>query len=131
MIPVLMQMYACRCMHADAPAGGVVCSCSRHARQADCCPGTPMRLLLHRALSYACAPAGVMGAKQTAALIPLCHNIFLSKVDVRATLQQESCSLLITAEASTTSETGTGYSPWCSQGAPCACGPRGDFAETS
>eukprot|EP00891_Asterochloris_glomerata_P003889 jgi/Astpho2/3889/Aster-04398 len=50
--------------------------------------------------------AGVMGAKQTAALIPLCHNIFLSKVDVRATLQQESCSLLITAEASTTSETG-------------------------
>eukprot|EP00891_Asterochloris_glomerata_P003890 jgi/Astpho2/3890/Aster-04399 len=63
-------------------------------------------LCCHRALSYACAPAGVMGAKQTAALIPLCHNIFLSKVDVRATLQQESCSLLITAEASTTSETG-------------------------
>lgn len=24
--------------------------------------------------------AGIMGAKHTAALIPLCHNIFLSKV---------------------------------------------------
>ncbi len=114
---------------ARSPLGP--CKCRSKGGQADRCPDPPVHLLSHRALSYPCAPAGVMGAKQTAALIPLCHNIFLSKVDVRATLQQESCSLLITAEASTTSETGTGHSPWCSQGAPCACGPRGDFADTS
>ena len=74
-------------------------------------PPCTRRLAQQKGSSYPCAPAGVMGAKQTAALIPLCHNIFLTKVNVRATLQQESCSLLIAAEASTTSETGTGYGP--------------------
>ena len=103
--------------------------CSAPLCPCKCCsngvPGRPLPwpsyalagTLSQCALSYACAPAGVMGAKQTAALIPLCHNIFLSKVDVHATLQQESCSLLITAEASTTSETGTASSLWGSEGA--------------
>ena len=72
-----------------------------------------------------------MGAKQTAALIPLCHNIFLSKVDVHATLQQESCSLLITAEASTTSETGTASSLWGSEGATLCMWAHGLPAEGS
>lgn len=47
-----------------------------------------------------------MGAKQTSALIPLCHSIFLSKVDVHAQLQPDSRSLRITSEAATTAETG-------------------------
>lgn len=37
--------------------------------------------------------AGVMGAKQTSALIPLCHNVAVSHVDVKARLEGEVVSL--------------------------------------
>ncbi|EDV96964.1 GH14931 [Drosophila grimshawi] len=40
--------------------------------------------------------AGIMGAKQTSQLIPLCHNIALSSVRVQATLlESEHCVLLV------------------------------------
>lgn len=48
--------------------------------------------------------AGIMAAKQTSALIPLCHQINLSKVDVRAEITDFGVS--IEAEAKTTSQTG-------------------------
>lgn len=48
--------------------------------------------------------AGIMAAKQTADLIPLCHQIALSKVDVKAALKP--FGILLTAEASTTAGTG-------------------------
>jgi cyclic pyranopterin monophosphate synthase len=55
--------------------------------------------------------AGVMGAKQTSALIPMCHPLFLSSVDIE--FKEESqpdrdglCAVMITATVKTTGQTG-------------------------
>ena len=50
--------------------------------------------------------AGIMAAKRTSELIPLCHNIGLSKVSVDLTLQKDSLSVYIECEAKTTGRTG-------------------------
>ena len=48
--------------------------------------------------------AGIMGAKQTSALIPLCHPLPLSSVDVAFSFTDD--AILITATAKTTGKTG-------------------------
>src|ERR1700712_1587865 len=48
--------------------------------------------------------AGIMAAKQTSNLIPLCHQINLSKADVRIELTED--GVRIEAEAKTSSQTG-------------------------
>lgn len=48
--------------------------------------------------------AGIMAAKQTANLIPLCHQINLSKVDVKAEIKNT--GVFLQAEAKTNSQTG-------------------------
>jgi len=48
--------------------------------------------------------AGIMGAKRTADLIPLCHPLPLTHVDVQASVEDDGVSL--TAEASTNAQTG-------------------------
>src|SRR5437762_8396951 len=48
--------------------------------------------------------AGIMAAKKTSELIPLCHQINLSKVNVTADITAEGIAL--TAEAVTTAQTG-------------------------
>jgi cyclic pyranopterin phosphate synthase len=48
--------------------------------------------------------AGIMAAKKTSDLIPLCHQIALSKVDISALVKDFGIEL--TAEASTTAQTG-------------------------
>jgi cyclic pyranopterin phosphate synthase len=48
--------------------------------------------------------AGIMAAKKTAELIPLCHPIGLTRVEVQ--ISPESASLLVTATAETTDRTG-------------------------
>ncbi|MEP6787400.1 MAG: cyclic pyranopterin monophosphate synthase MoaC [Acidobacteriota bacterium] len=48
--------------------------------------------------------AGIMAAKQTSELIPLCHQINLSKVDVTAEFASDGIAL--TAEAVTNAQTG-------------------------
>ena len=48
--------------------------------------------------------AGVMGAKQTSSLIPLCHPLSLSKVDV--TVSEAKVGLRVEATAKTTGPTG-------------------------
>lgn len=48
--------------------------------------------------------AGIMAAKRTADLIPLCHQINLSKVNVNAELVHD--GIVLTAEAVTTARTG-------------------------
>jgi cyclic pyranopterin phosphate synthase len=48
--------------------------------------------------------AGIMAAKRTSELIPLCHPLNLSKVDVTAEIADDGIHL--TAEAVTTSQTG-------------------------
>ncbi|GFH22192.1 molybdenum cofactor biosynthesis protein C, partial [Haematococcus lacustris] len=50
--------------------------------------------------------AGIMAAKQTSALIPLCHNIPLSKVGVKFELDPSRHAVHISAEAHTVSNTG-------------------------
>ncbi len=48
--------------------------------------------------------AGIMGAKKTSELIPLCHQINLSQVDIKAGLKEY--GIYIEAEAKTSSQTG-------------------------
>lgn len=48
--------------------------------------------------------AGIMAAKRTSELIPLCHQIPLSKVNVTAEITDD--GILLTAEAITTAQTG-------------------------
>jgi len=50
--------------------------------------------------------AGVMGAKQTASLIPLCHPLSLSSVRVEVHADHESGALVVTARAKTIGPTG-------------------------
>lgn len=50
--------------------------------------------------------AGIMGAKKTSDLIPLCHNIALSKVNVEITLDNETNCVIIIATVHCTGKTG-------------------------
>lgn len=50
--------------------------------------------------------AGIMAAKRTSDLIPMCHPIFLSSVDVRLTPRADDFAIDIEAEARTTGPTG-------------------------
>jgi cyclic pyranopterin phosphate synthase len=50
--------------------------------------------------------AGVLAAKRTAELIPLCHTLGLSFVDVDAEVDVDSGSVVLTAEARTSGQTG-------------------------
>lgn len=50
--------------------------------------------------------AGIQGAKRTAELIPLCHPLPLTKIDVEATLDEEKSAVVIRATAKTRGKTG-------------------------
>ncbi len=50
--------------------------------------------------------AGIMGAKLTSQLIPLCHPLPLNKVDVELALDEPESSINITATARTSGKTG-------------------------
>ncbi|KAJ4781791.1 Cyclic pyranopterin monophosphate synthase [Rhynchospora pubera] len=50
--------------------------------------------------------AGIMGAKNTSSLIPLCHNIMLSNVRVDLKLNDKDYSVEIEGEVGTTGQTG-------------------------
>ncbi|MBL8162969.1 MAG: cyclic pyranopterin monophosphate synthase MoaC [Anaerolineae bacterium] len=50
--------------------------------------------------------AGIMAAKKTADLIPLCHPLPLTHIDVQLTLDDENSALHITATARTVGKTG-------------------------
>jgi cyclic pyranopterin phosphate synthase len=50
--------------------------------------------------------AGIMAAKKTGELIPLCHPIALDHVDVEATVDAEAGTVTITATAGVTARTG-------------------------
>ena len=50
--------------------------------------------------------AGIMGAKQTSNLIPLCHPLPLSRIAVDFDLDSDASAVHITAEAKTTGKTG-------------------------
>jgi molybdenum cofactor biosynthesis protein MoaC len=50
--------------------------------------------------------AGIQAAKKTSELIPLCHNIFLSNIEIEFELNSKSNSIEIKSTVITTSETG-------------------------
>lgn len=50
--------------------------------------------------------AGIQAAKKTSELIPLCHNIFISKVDVDLQLNSHNKTVEIRASAKTSAQTG-------------------------
>ncbi len=50
--------------------------------------------------------AGIMGAKRTAELIPLCHPLPLNKVDVSLVLDEPGSRVRVTATATTSGQTG-------------------------
>ncbi|AEX85894.1 molybdenum cofactor biosynthesis protein MoaC [Marinitoga piezophila KA3] len=50
--------------------------------------------------------AGIMGAKKTSELIPMCHNIFISKIDVEFKIDKKNNSIEIFSLAKTESQTG-------------------------
>jgi cyclic pyranopterin phosphate synthase len=50
--------------------------------------------------------AGIMAAKRTAELIPLCHPILLTQIDVNCELNPELPGVVITARVRTTGKTG-------------------------
>ena len=50
--------------------------------------------------------AGIIGAKQTAQLIPMCHPLFLSGVDLDFRLDEPQASIIITSQVKTTGKTG-------------------------
>jgi cyclic pyranopterin phosphate synthase len=50
--------------------------------------------------------AGIQAAKKTTELIPLCHNIFISKIDVEFELNSKNKTVEIKSFAKTTAQTG-------------------------
>ena len=50
--------------------------------------------------------AGILAAKQTGQLIPMCHPLPLDVVEIGMTLDEEACELHINAVARTTAKTG-------------------------
>ena len=50
--------------------------------------------------------AGIMAAKATATLIPLCHNIGISKADVQSSVDEEHSCVRISSEVRTVGTTG-------------------------
>ena len=50
--------------------------------------------------------AGIMGAKKTSELIPLCHNIDITNVDIKITTNKKLSNLVINASVKSTSITG-------------------------
>lgn len=50
--------------------------------------------------------AGVMGAKRTADLIPLCHPLSLTGIKLRVTPEDDTSAFVVTAEVKTTGQTG-------------------------
>ena len=50
--------------------------------------------------------AGIMGAKKTSELIPLCHPLPLSKVNVRIEVDEKLPGLTVSAETKTSGQTG-------------------------
>ena len=50
--------------------------------------------------------AGIMGAKKTSELIPLCHNINITNVNIKITTNKELSSLLVNATVKSASKTG-------------------------
>lgn len=50
--------------------------------------------------------AGIMGAKKTSDIIPMCHNIFITGADIKFEIDEENSAIQIESEIKTTGKTG-------------------------
>ncbi|MGS0765415.1 cyclic pyranopterin monophosphate synthase MoaC [Syntrophomonas curvata] len=50
--------------------------------------------------------AGIMGAKQTSSLVPMCHPLMLDSVDIQFEMDDGNSSIIITSMVKTTGKTG-------------------------
>ncbi|HEX3809287.1 MAG TPA: cyclic pyranopterin monophosphate synthase MoaC [Rhizomicrobium sp.] len=50
--------------------------------------------------------AGIMAAKRTADLIPMCHQIPLDRIAIEIDADEDACALVVTARAATSARTG-------------------------
>jgi cyclic pyranopterin phosphate synthase len=50
--------------------------------------------------------AGIMGAKQTSSLVPMCHPLMLTSVDLNFEIDNENSRIIITSVVKTTGKTG-------------------------
>jgi len=50
--------------------------------------------------------AGIMGAKETSRLIPMCHNLFLTGVDIHFEIDHKNRAILVQGEVETFGKTG-------------------------
>ena len=50
--------------------------------------------------------AGIMGAKQTSSLVPMCHPLMLTSVDLNFEIDDENSCIIITSVVKTTGKTG-------------------------
>ncbi|WP_094606903.1 Cyclic pyranopterin monophosphate synthase [Sporomusa silvacetica DSM 10669] len=50
--------------------------------------------------------AGIMGAKQTSSLIPMCHPLMLTSVDIKFEMDELNSSIIIRCQVKTTGKTG-------------------------
>ncbi len=50
--------------------------------------------------------AGIMGAKETSRLIPMCHNLFLTGVDIHFEVDRGNHAIIVRAEVETFGKTG-------------------------
>lgn len=50
--------------------------------------------------------AGIMGAKKTSEIIPMCHNIFITGADIKFEIDEENNAVHIEAKAKTIGKTG-------------------------
>ena len=57
--------------------------------------------------------AGIMGAKRTADLIPLCHPLALTRVEVRLEVQRDACVVLCSTAVETRGRTGVEMEALC------------------
>lgn len=57
--------------------------------------------------------AGILGAKKTSDLIPLCHNITISSVKVKATLDLDNCMVILEAKVRCSGQTGVEMEALC------------------
>ena len=45
-----------------------------------------------------CETAGIMAAKETSSLIPLCHNLYIEKADVKASIKKDGIEVVSTVK---------------------------------
>jgi len=50
--------------------------------------------------------AGIMGAKKTSEIIPMCHNIFISGADLKFKINKDESKIIIQATVKTSGQTG-------------------------